>query len=181
MNQLSPGSGLWVADQLYRAGKSPLILISGGNAFDSKHPPESALAARLLIDWGIPPAAILTEQQSAPKTMPPTRTPSSPNASSPSEASQESSSSPPPPPHRRRPQQLRPRPQRILRPLSLPPKKLGLKARCSYLRISAFICGELLASKRFSIRSQGSSPDGFVLICVYLRASAANFSLPSSE
>ena len=64
MNQLSPGSGLWVADQLYRAGKSPLILISGGNAFDSKHPPESALAARLLIDWGIPPAAILTEQQS---------------------------------------------------------------------------------------------------------------------
>jgi len=45
--------------QAYRAGKSPLILISGGNAFDSKHPPESALAARLLIDWGIPPAAAL--------------------------------------------------------------------------------------------------------------------------
>ena len=52
MNQLSPGSGLWVADQLYRAGKSPLILSSGGKGFDSRHPPESA------------PAAILTEQQS---------------------------------------------------------------------------------------------------------------------
>jgi len=60
----SEADRLWLAVELYRAGKSPLILISGGNVFDTKHLPESALAARVLIEWGIPQVAILTEEQS---------------------------------------------------------------------------------------------------------------------
>jgi uncharacterized SAM-binding protein YcdF (DUF218 family) len=57
---------LWTAVELYRAGKSPLILISGGNAFRNtkSNVAESALAARILQDWGVPPSAILTEEES---------------------------------------------------------------------------------------------------------------------
>jgi uncharacterized SAM-binding protein YcdF (DUF218 family) len=58
---------LWTAVELYRAGKSPLILVSGGNAFPNKNAPnvaESALAARMLRAWDVPPAAILTEEES---------------------------------------------------------------------------------------------------------------------
>jgi uncharacterized SAM-binding protein YcdF (DUF218 family) len=53
---------LWMAFELYRAGKSPLILISGGSGSGST--PESLLAARVLRAWGVPPSAILTEEQS---------------------------------------------------------------------------------------------------------------------
>jgi uncharacterized SAM-binding protein YcdF (DUF218 family) len=63
--ELGPHSErLWAAAELYRAGKAPLILISGASPFDTIHPPESDLAARILKAWGIPDAAILTENQS---------------------------------------------------------------------------------------------------------------------
>lgn len=53
---------LWMAFELYRAGKSPLILISGGSG--SGTTAESLLAARVLRAWGVDPSAILTEEQS---------------------------------------------------------------------------------------------------------------------
>jgi len=53
---------LWMAFELYRAGKSPLILISGGSGTGGT--PESLLAARVLRAWGVDPSAILTEEQS---------------------------------------------------------------------------------------------------------------------
>lgn len=56
------GDRLWVAFQLYRAGKSPLILISGGSPPNDT--PESALASGILLGWGVPGPAILTEEKS---------------------------------------------------------------------------------------------------------------------
>jgi uncharacterized SAM-binding protein YcdF (DUF218 family) len=53
---------LWMAAALYRAGKAPLILVSGGSG-DWK-PAESVLGARILQAWGIPPSAILAEEES---------------------------------------------------------------------------------------------------------------------
>jgi uncharacterized SAM-binding protein YcdF (DUF218 family) len=53
---------LWMAFELYRSGKSPLILISGGSGPGTT--PESLLAARVLRAWGVDSAAILTEEQS---------------------------------------------------------------------------------------------------------------------
>ena len=51
--------------RLYRAGKAPLIIISGGNVFsqDSLRP-EAAYTADLLEEWGIPPSAIIFEGNS---------------------------------------------------------------------------------------------------------------------
>jgi uncharacterized SAM-binding protein YcdF (DUF218 family) len=56
------GDRLWVAFQLYRAGKSPLILVSGGSPPNDT--PESALAKGILLGWGVPDSAILTEERS---------------------------------------------------------------------------------------------------------------------
>lgn len=53
---------LWTAFELYRSGKSPLILISGGSATGATA--ESLLAAQVLRAWGVAPSAILTEEQS---------------------------------------------------------------------------------------------------------------------
>jgi uncharacterized SAM-binding protein YcdF (DUF218 family) len=56
---------LFCASELYHAAKAPLILLSGGNVFKSSTvPPEAELARRILEEWGIPPSAILTEDQS---------------------------------------------------------------------------------------------------------------------
>jgi uncharacterized SAM-binding protein YcdF (DUF218 family) len=53
------------ATKLYRLGKSPTILISGGNATSAETmDAESIHAAALLRDWGIPADAILTETES---------------------------------------------------------------------------------------------------------------------
>jgi uncharacterized SAM-binding protein YcdF (DUF218 family) len=61
--QLGPkGDRLYVAFQLYRAGKSPLILISGGGPPNDT--PESALAKGILMTWGVPGSAILTDEKS---------------------------------------------------------------------------------------------------------------------
>jgi uncharacterized SAM-binding protein YcdF (DUF218 family) len=51
--------------RLYRAGKAPLIIVSGGNVFSQKgFRPEAAYTADLLEEWGIPQSAIIFEGNS---------------------------------------------------------------------------------------------------------------------
>jgi uncharacterized SAM-binding protein YcdF (DUF218 family) len=55
------------AAELYRAGKAPLILLSGGNNplfASSAAPPEAVAASGILEEWGIPRSAILIEDRS---------------------------------------------------------------------------------------------------------------------
>jgi uncharacterized SAM-binding protein YcdF (DUF218 family) len=46
--------------RLYRAGRAPVIVCSGGGGI----PPESLAMSRLLQEWGVPPDAILLEEES---------------------------------------------------------------------------------------------------------------------
>jgi uncharacterized SAM-binding protein YcdF (DUF218 family) len=60
----STADRLLCAAQLYRAGKAPLILLSGGNIpffIPAAAPPESIAARDILEQWGIPQSAILIE------------------------------------------------------------------------------------------------------------------------
>ena len=51
--------------RLYRAGKAPLIIVSGGNVFPQEgFRPEAAYTADLLQEWGIPKSAIIFEGNS---------------------------------------------------------------------------------------------------------------------
>jgi len=51
--------------RLYRAGKAPRIILSGGNVFPQKNiEPESVYASQLLQSWGVPAQAILIEGKS---------------------------------------------------------------------------------------------------------------------
>jgi uncharacterized SAM-binding protein YcdF (DUF218 family) len=51
--------------RLYRAGKAPLIIVSGGNVFPQEgFRPEAAYTADLLQEWGIPQSAIIFEGNS---------------------------------------------------------------------------------------------------------------------
>jgi uncharacterized SAM-binding protein YcdF (DUF218 family) len=62
-----PSDRLLVAFRLYRAGKAPLILCSGGNnpiGSEADNTAESTWMARLLEEWNIPPTAIETEGRS---------------------------------------------------------------------------------------------------------------------
>ena len=53
------------AARLYRLGKAPIILISGGHgAADGPMHAESVHAAALLTAWGVPESAVLTETES---------------------------------------------------------------------------------------------------------------------
>lgn len=53
------------AARLYRAGKAPVIITSGGNIFPQEHSrPESDLIAELLQEWGVKPTDIIIENQS---------------------------------------------------------------------------------------------------------------------
>ena len=53
------------ATRLYKLGKAPMILISGGNADGTgTTDAESVHGAALLGDWGVPASAILTETES---------------------------------------------------------------------------------------------------------------------
>jgi uncharacterized SAM-binding protein YcdF (DUF218 family) len=62
----SAADRLLCAAQLYRAGKAPLILLSGGNVpfLSSSATPEAVAASRILKEWGIPPSDILIESGS---------------------------------------------------------------------------------------------------------------------
>ena len=53
------------AFRLFRAGKAPYILITGGNAFPQDGVlPEAHYIAQILQEWGVPEAALIVEQQS---------------------------------------------------------------------------------------------------------------------
>jgi uncharacterized SAM-binding protein YcdF (DUF218 family) len=56
---------VWYAARLYRAGKAPWILVSGGNLpWGGGEQPESSVMAELLRELGVPAAAILQESAS---------------------------------------------------------------------------------------------------------------------
>ncbi|MDG4597928.1 MAG: YdcF family protein [Candidatus Contendobacter sp.] len=56
---------VWHAAHLYRAGKAPWILVSGGNLpWSGGEQPESLVMAKLLQEWGVPAAAVLQESTS---------------------------------------------------------------------------------------------------------------------
>ena len=58
---------LLVTLRLFRAGRAPLILCSGGNLTlfaKGSVPPEARVMSNLLQEWGVPPNAILTEESS---------------------------------------------------------------------------------------------------------------------
>lgn len=64
--QLVGGSDrLWHAARLYRAGKAPRVILTGGNVFEQEGVQgESLYASQLLADWGIPRSALITEAES---------------------------------------------------------------------------------------------------------------------
>lgn len=58
-----------LAARLYRAGKVGLIVVSGGNLFRDgdaarRSPPEAEHIRSLLVEWGVPPGAIMIEGES---------------------------------------------------------------------------------------------------------------------
>lgn len=62
-----PSDRVLRAARLYRAGKAPLVLCSGGNnpvISRPGRPPEARVIARLLEEWGVPAEAILVEDRS---------------------------------------------------------------------------------------------------------------------
>jgi uncharacterized SAM-binding protein YcdF (DUF218 family) len=58
---INPADRLLHTLRLYRAGKAPLILCSGGTRTGT---PEALVMGRLLQEWGVPPEAILLENRS---------------------------------------------------------------------------------------------------------------------
>jgi uncharacterized SAM-binding protein YcdF (DUF218 family) len=60
------GDRLLQAFRLYRAGKAPLILVSGGAVpmLGNSSETESEAARTILLEWGVPDAAILIEKRS---------------------------------------------------------------------------------------------------------------------
>jgi uncharacterized SAM-binding protein YcdF (DUF218 family) len=64
-NLTAAADRLVYATQLYKLGKAPVVLISGGNRSGSgEADAESVHAAALLARWGVPASAILTETES---------------------------------------------------------------------------------------------------------------------
>jgi len=58
------GDRLIHAARLYRAGKAPLVIPTGGPAGSPDSVPQAELAVQLLEEWGVPRAAILPEARS---------------------------------------------------------------------------------------------------------------------
>ena len=56
----SAADRLWHAARLYRAGKAPLLLLSGGNAHEDEAP-EARSMSQVLRDLGVPQEALLLE------------------------------------------------------------------------------------------------------------------------
>ncbi len=55
----------WHAARLYRAGKAPRVLVSGGTLpWSEIEQPESSVMAALLQEWGVPAAAMIEEPRS---------------------------------------------------------------------------------------------------------------------
>lgn len=64
--QIGSGSDrYWYAARLYRAGKAKTIILAGGNVFEQPGlKGEAHYGRELLMEWGVPAAAILAETQS---------------------------------------------------------------------------------------------------------------------
>ena len=62
-NISNPSDRLTYAVQLYRAGKAPIVMCSGGQRSPGTEV-EAEVMNRLLHEWGVPSEAILTEEQS---------------------------------------------------------------------------------------------------------------------
>ncbi|MDH3688844.1 MAG: YdcF family protein [Gammaproteobacteria bacterium] len=61
----SSSDRVWHAAQLYRAGKAPIVIASGGNVFPQKvGEPESVYTSEILQQWGVQKSAILLESAS---------------------------------------------------------------------------------------------------------------------
>lgn len=55
---------IWHAARLYRAGKAPLIVLSGGSGAMGEATSEALAMQQLLLEWGIPASAMLLEDAS---------------------------------------------------------------------------------------------------------------------
>jgi uncharacterized SAM-binding protein YcdF (DUF218 family) len=57
---------IWMGAMLYRAGKAPFILLTGGNVgfLGTRGTPEAVAAKQVLEQWGVPEQAILVEPRS---------------------------------------------------------------------------------------------------------------------
>ena len=60
----SAADRVWHAARVFRAGKAPLVLASGGSDAQVTHVPESEVMAGLLRELGVPASAILQERAS---------------------------------------------------------------------------------------------------------------------
>jgi len=59
-----PADRVLYAARLYRAGKAPVVVVTGGNVFAHDIESESEFAKRLLEEWGVKPDAIVVEGSS---------------------------------------------------------------------------------------------------------------------
>jgi uncharacterized SAM-binding protein YcdF (DUF218 family) len=55
---------MWHASRLYKAGKAPLVVLSGGLAFEEGLVSEAASMRAFMRDLGVPETAMLLEEQS---------------------------------------------------------------------------------------------------------------------
>lgn len=55
---------VWHASRLYAAGKVPLVVLSGGSDMTRASQPEALAMRQLMLDLGVPAAAVVTEEHS---------------------------------------------------------------------------------------------------------------------
>jgi uncharacterized SAM-binding protein YcdF (DUF218 family) len=64
-NLLNAGDRVWFGAQLWRAGRAPVLILSGGNAeWSASDKPEAEAMAAFLVDLGVPRGAMLLGSQS---------------------------------------------------------------------------------------------------------------------
>jgi DUF218 domain len=63
-NLLDGADRVWHAARLHRAGKAPLLLLSGGSSQMDASESEAAAMQQLLSEWGVPASAMLLEPAS---------------------------------------------------------------------------------------------------------------------
>ncbi len=60
----SAADRVWLAARLYKAGKAPLVLVSGGGDRAVYATSEAQAMRELLLDMGVPDAALVLEEDS---------------------------------------------------------------------------------------------------------------------
>ena len=59
---MKPSTGVYKAAQLFRAGKGKVLIVTGGNLpWVPSERPEAELVRALLVEWGVPAAAIVLD------------------------------------------------------------------------------------------------------------------------